>query len=275
MKSINLLSVGADIEFFVQDKTTKEVISAEDFIPGTKDLPYNFDNSNPYFAVSLDNVLAEICIPPAKNAEEFYENISKSRGFIDNFCLPKQYCTAALPSANLSEIWLNTPQASRFGCEPDFNAYTGHRNQSPRSEDKTLRSAGLHVHLGIENPTRFSKFEYKPTNKYLQIVKALDLHLAVPSILTEPPNERRRLYGKAGCFRPKKYGLEYRTLSSYFANDKGKITWVYQATKDAIDWLNSGNIVSNQLSDLLVHTIDNNDTEQAELIVKEFKLQTL
>ena len=137
------------------------------------------------------------------------------------------------------------------------------------------RSAGLHIHLGIENPARYSRFSYKPSERYTQIVKALDLHLAVPSILIEPPNERRKLYGKAGSFRPKSYGLEYRTLSSYFADDKGKITWVYQATQDAINWLNEGNVVSDQLSDLLLQTINNNDAEQADLLIKEFNLQTV
>jgi hypothetical protein len=273
MKSIALLTVGADIEYFIQHKATMEVISAEDFVPGTKDMPYVFDETNKYFAVSLDNVLAEICIPPAKNAEEFYTNINKSRAFIDQL-LPHQYCTAAMPAANLNKLWLNTPQALTFGCESDYNAYTGYRNQSPRSEDKTLRSAGLHVHLGINSPSRVSGFGYEPSARYINIVKALDLHLAIPSILVEPPNDRRKLYGKAGSFRPKSYGLEYRTLSSYLASDKEKITWVYEATKNAIEWLNSGNTVSNQLSELMVEAINTHDTEQAAILVKEFDLQT-
>jgi hypothetical protein len=273
MEQIRIITTGADIEFFLQETASNTIISAEGLIPGTKDEPFNFDESNKHFAVSLDNVLAEICIPPAKNAEEFYANIAKSRGYVDRL-LQGEYCTVALPSANLDEIWLSTPNAMTFGCMPDYNAYTGYANQPPRSNDATLRSAGMHIHVGIENPPVYDEWDYRPSEVHVNITKAMDLYLGVPAILTEPPNKRRKLYGKAGAFRPKPYGLEYRTLSSHFVSDKEKITWAYEATQKAIEWLNSGNVVTEQLSDLIRIAINENNPKQAELLVKEFNLQT-
>jgi hypothetical protein len=46
----------------------------------------------------------------------------------------------------------------------------------------------------------------------------LDLRLAVPSLIWDKDKKRRLLYGKAGCFRPKPYGMEYRTLSNAWLN---------------------------------------------------------
>ena len=60
--------VGSDVEFFLQDRTTGEVVSAEGLVKGTKEEPFFFDPENSFFATSLDNVAYEGNIPPAKTA---------------------------------------------------------------------------------------------------------------------------------------------------------------------------------------------------------------
>lgn len=108
------VQVGSDVEWFLQDKDTKEIVSAEGIIQGTKYEPFKFDDSNHFYSTSLDNVLAEGNIPPAKTATEFYKNINKLIKYINN-TIPSSLETACLPSARLNERFLLTDNAKTFG----------------------------------------------------------------------------------------------------------------------------------------------------------------
>src|SRR5690606_24428610 len=136
-------------------------------------------------------------------------------------------CTTPLPSANLDRMYLETENALTFGCQPDYNAYTMQTNLRPNTSDETLRSAGGHIHIGYKDAPEYDPEYYIPDEERANIVRALDLFIGVPSILLEPDNKRKELYGKAGAFRPKPYGLEYRTISNYYMEDKKLIEWVY------------------------------------------------
>lgn len=271
MKQIKLTGVGADVEVFVADKATGEIVSAENHIKGTKQDPFVFDPENPHFATSLDNVLAEFGIPPATNSEEFYAFLQKSLNFIDA-TLPQELCTAIQPAAYLDERWLKTRQARRFGCEPDFNAYTLTCNERPFAENKTLRSAGGHVHLGYEDAAVFNPFTYAPDEERANLVRLLDLYLGVPSVLVEPDNERKNLYGKAGAFRPKKYGLEYRTISNFYLKTKELTCWVYDQVIAAVKALNEGFLITDGLAANIQATINTNDAVTANYLIKDFNL---
>ncbi len=139
--NINLRTVGCDAEFFLMNKKTKEVISAEPYIKGSKYDPFPFDENNPHFTTSLDNVLCEVTIPPATTAKQWIAYLNKSMAFVKSF-IPNDLDLYVAPSANLDEKYLQTEHARAFGCEPDFNAYTRKQNIKPYSEDETLRSCG-------------------------------------------------------------------------------------------------------------------------------------
>lgn len=284
MNKLTNVTVGADIEVFLQNKQTKEIISAEGFIKGTKSIPYNYDPSNKYFATSLDNVLAEFCIPPARNKVEFYNYIRKSLAYINN-SIPKKYCTSAFPSYSLDPKWLQSEHSQIFGCEPDFNAYTRTVNRKPYCEDKTLRSAGGHVHVGFAAP----EFKYSPElyegenavlfytgdNQRCDVIKTLDLFVGVPSVILEPDNKRKELYGKAGCFRPKSYGVEYRTVSNFYLQSKNLILWLYNAVMSAVSFYNEGNRIDEVLGGFISEVINKNDKSSAQELIKEFNLNLL
>ena len=51
--------IGGDHELFLREKETKNIVSAEGSIKGTKDEPFNFDKRDPFACTSLDCVLAE------------------------------------------------------------------------------------------------------------------------------------------------------------------------------------------------------------------------
>jgi hypothetical protein len=270
-KLFKLTGIGADVEVFVQDKSTKEIISAEGMVKGTKQHPYVFDD-NPHFATSLDNVLAEFGIPPATNKVEFYNYLQKSLAFI-NSTLPDHICTAILPAAELDEKWLKTRQARKFGCDPDFNAYTGQENERPYSRNYNLRSAGGHIHVGYSEAFDYEHFnDYTGDPERCEVVKALDLFLGVPSVLLEPDNKRKELYGKAGAYRPKPYGLEYRTMSNFYLQSKSLTYWAYQAVTDAFKWLNEGNTVEEGFGSHVAYIINHNDKDEAQRLILDMGL---
>lgn len=277
MKKIILSAIGADVEMFLKDRLTNEIISAEGYIAGTKDEPFVFSNENKYFSTSLDNVLAEFTIPPATNAKDFVEYLTRGVNYI-NSVIPKTFCTEAFPAANLHERFLQTDQAKLFGCEPDVNAYTQWVNDSPKADDKTLRSAGGHIHLNYNDP--FDVVDLKnPNEEYMaqdtvrhNIVKALDLFLSVPFTIIEPDNKRKELYGKAGAFRPKSYGVEYRTLSNYYLSSKELTAYVFNNTMLAIEWLNAGNVITKELGEFVQQTINTNNKQDAKYLINEFKI---
>lgn len=265
------VQVGADCEVFLQNKQTNEIVSAEGIIRGTKDVPFVFDEKNQFFCTSLDNILAEFCIPPAKSAEEFYNNIQKSMEYIGS-TIPNDLCVAAVPSAILDSKYLQTEQSQIFGCEPDYNAYTQFINNRPMAENENLRSAGGHLHIGYDGAKQFDKFMYKPDKTRCDIVKTLDLFLGIPSVIMEPDNMRKELYGKAGAFRPKPYGVEYRTISNFYLANKEYTLWAYNAVNRAIEYINNGNTIDENLSWVIRDIIDNNRKGDAQQLINDFNL---
>ena len=269
MKKILNFTIGADIELFLRNKHTNEIVSAEGLIKGTKDEPYVFDKSNKYFATSLDNVLAEFCIPPANKALDFYNAIEKCVKYIRE-TIPQELTTVSYPAFVLNDKWLQTEHAQLFGCEPDFNVWARSVNQRPEAASN-LRSAGGHIHVGYDEPDM-------ETNEWL--IKALDLHLGVPSILQEPENERKSLYGKAGAFRFKDYGAEYRTISNYYLESKQLTEWAFNNTVAAIEWLNvreEKDVINtfNEWGLNIQNAINNNDKMLAETIINSFDINVI
>lgn len=260
---------GADIELFLQDKRTKEIISAEGYIPGDKYEPYVFDPTNKYFAVSLDNVSAEFCIPPARSVDEWFANINKSVDFI-NKTIPNDFCTAAIPSACLDERFLQTANAKRFGCEPDANVWLRKLNPSPKAKNTNLRSCGGHIHIGYDNASNEGDGFYVKEC----IIKAMDLFVGVPSVIQEPDNERKLLYGKAGAFREKPYGVEYRTVSNYYLASEPLTKWAYNNSKAAVDFLVERGIEEIEaVGEQIQQAINGCDKTLAGNLIRQFNIQ--
>jgi hypothetical protein len=256
--------IGADIEVFLQKKETGEIVSAEGHIKGTKDEPFIYDESSKYNAVSLDNVMAEFCINPAKTPAEFYFEIEKALKYI-NSVIPKDLETVAVPAAYLDEKYLQTENAKKFGCEPDYNAWTEVANQAPGTTGN-MRTGGGHIHIGYEESDEFLN---------LCLVKAMDIFVGVPSILLEPENERKTLYGKAGAFRHKKYGVEYRTVSNYYLQSEELTNWIFRQTEKAIEFVNSGgtNRLDAQQKEDIVNAINYNNADLARVVIDRYNVK--
>jgi hypothetical protein len=132
-------SIGADIECFLQSKQTGKIVSAEGIVKGSKSIPFNFDPSDKWYATSLDNVMAEFCIPPSFNIEEFKKGIHRSTEYINT--LDETLCSVFIPCTNMEQKYLETENAKLFGCERDLNCWTQEFNPKPVASG-TLRTAG-------------------------------------------------------------------------------------------------------------------------------------
>lgn len=254
--------MGADVEVFLQNAKTYEYISAEGIIKGSKHDPHFFVEGNPYYATSLDNVMAEFCIPPAINANDFHYYIQSAICFVEDQ-LPDNVIIKAEPSVIFNSHHLRSENANVFGCDPDYDAWKGGviNDKPDTSALPNLRSCGGHIHIGYENPNQGFNMD---------IIRAMDIFVGLPSILQEPDNKRKQLYGKAGAFRHKKYGVEYRTISNYYINSEVLTKWVFNSTHQAIDFVNKEIEISKEEGDAVIIAINKNDKSLAKTMCNYF-----
>jgi hypothetical protein len=261
MNKINNYLLGADFELFLFDKDKNEVINAKKYVKGTKEKPFNFDKSNQFWCTSLDNISMEGNIPPCTTGEEFSKSIERVINFM-NSKLPPNMVTVHDPAVYVNPAYLNTKEARTLGCMETMNAYTLHPNDPPNGESTNLRTCCTHIHLSYDNINYMTSVEW---------IKACDLFLGIPSLIIEPSNPRRELYGKAGEFRFNYKTVEYRVLSSYFSQSEELRKWVFNNAVKAIDFINEGHNV-NDISAELQQAITTNDTNIAKKLIEQFNI---
>lgn len=256
-------TIGADIEMMLEKDG--QLVSAVPLLPSSQHA-----NELPYGTVFHDNVLAEFTIKPAKSLEEFARHILENVNAIEQALSKDGVKTRIEASARYPKSELESNQAKRFGCSPDFDAYKLVHNKVAREAHETdLRSAGGHIH--------FSHPIFEDPFKVVEMVKLMDLYLGVPSILMEQSaaaKERRVLYGKAGAHRPKNYpGGEYRALSNFWMKSEDNIKWVYQQTQKCLELLLQNETVKTLgLEELEIERIINEaDTVAAQAIVDQME----
>lgn len=192
--------IGADPELFYHNG--KKFISSIDKIGGTKYEPRRLLGG---FCLQEDNVSVEYNIPPCNSVEKF---IWANQLMLDEISLLGEdygVKSVIVSSAHFDDDELADPRARVFGCDPDFDAWDLVPNPKPYCADENLRSAGGHIHVGMDDAT---------SKERIEMVRALDILLGVPLAFLDPESQRRELYGKAGACRFKEYGVEYRTPSN-------------------------------------------------------------
>jgi hypothetical protein len=215
------LMLGCDPEVFVKDSSGKHV-SAHGLIPGTKDNPLKVKDG----MVQVDGMALEFGVDPCATEDEFVTRISSVMTQLASM-LPKGYTLDVVPVVVFDEtiIRAQPPEALELGCDPDYNAYTRMTNPKPNLTDPCMRSAGGHVHFGWGK-------NFRPNGAHINACAALaiqlDNFLGVPSLGWDDNALRRALYGAAGAFRPKPYGMEYRSLSNQWLLKESTTRFVYR-----------------------------------------------
>tara|TARA_R110000822_G_scaffold302649_2_gene426978 strand:+ start:26589 stop:27395 length:807 start_codon:yes stop_codon:yes gene_type:complete len=257
MAKIKNISLGADPELFVE--RDGEIISAEGMIGGTKEEPKYISEDG--HAIQEDNIMVEFNIPPCTDEEAFVDNLTHVEEHLETL-LAVQGCSLNYSaSAEVDPKYLTTIQAKMFGCEPDFNVYLKAPN-TPPDPNGTLRSAGGHIHVGWDNPDQ---------EQSELVIYAMDITLGLPSVSLDTDTRRKEMYGLAGCFRFKDYGVEYRSLSNFWLKTEGLKRWAYQKTLEAIDLANSGlilDIIKTHGADIK-DAIDNNNVDLAQELISQ------
>ena len=256
------VTIGSDPEVFICNTKTKKVVSAIDLIPGAKGAPYTEGLPEGY-GLQTDNILAEFNIPPVRDKNSFIHHIEFMKDYIRNFVknINPDLDILCQASAKVPAKELKHPQAKEFGCMPDYCIYHEGPNVVSSAKNTTLRSCGFHIHIGYENPN---------IDTSLNILRYIDAYVGIPSILYDTDSERRKLYGKAGCFRLTDYGFEYRTLSSYWINDRTRLEFILGQLSRALNGYLSVTSIPDR--NTVQNIINNNDVDLATQIIKQYYL---
>ncbi len=262
MKLITDIKLGADPELFVWDKTKQQFKSSIGLIGAGKLRPRPM---SPGFFAQEDNVLVEFNIPPVDNRKDFIFAIESGKWQIQKL-IGDSFDLRAQASAFIPMEELQHPEAWQFGCEPDNNAWKkGEFNTRPITPMDGFRTGGGHVHFGYTvNVDAIEEFGLTINSVGVELVKQLDKYLGIPSILMDSDSERRKLYGKAGAFRPKSYGVEYRVLSSFWVQDRTHAGWVWDQSMRAVEQLAEGNLISKEAGEEIEYTINSQSVANAK-----------
>lgn len=248
--------IGCDPELFVRNPNSGAYVSAHGMIPGNKENPF----AVPDGMIQVDGMALEFGIDPAATEDEFVTRIaSVTKNLRDR--IDPGYQVVGHPTATFESAYFATvpDYAKELGCTPDFNGWTGQENQRPNA-DVEFRTGSGHVHIGWTEDQNIYDSEHFQT--CAAMARQMDYYLGIYSLLWDGDSKRRELYGKAGAFRPKPYGMEYRTMSNAWVNSEILQRWVYRAAlKGTQDLLFNGKDATNEFGDMAQKIIDNNQTD--------------
>lgn len=219
-----------------------------------------------------DNVLAEFDINPQQGFEAFDDNMQRgidlTRKVLNKMDLD---IAEGISSHIFTEAELNSFDKSAFvfGCTPDFNAFTGQKNPTPKATDQGLRTSGGHVHLGVSGAIEVT------VKTQMMLGVLCDYFLSLPAVLMDGDTRRKELYGKASAIRYKDYGIEYRSLSNFWIADKDKRKFVYDQVDKVVQQCDMETLMSlhSRLPiEKLHHIINTNDVRDADVYLNRLQL---
>lgn len=228
------LSIGADPEFFL--KKGDDFVSGHSFPCGNKSNPRKTQHGK----VQCDGVALEVNVSEAFTKTKFLLNfrgvVNDLARIVSDWDKSEAYIVAEPIAFFKKEYLTGLPiWARELGCNPDFNAYTCSQNDIPDSS-LNIRTGAGHLHLGwtedAEGLTHFSKC--------CELTKQLDYTVGLRTLLFDDDPRRRFLYGKAGSFRPKPYGVEYRVPSNAWCQSEDLAGVMYDGCTQAVNTLNDG-----------------------------------
>lgn len=233
------ITIGADPEFILMTAPVPKSTSKLSFnnyeprpitglLGGTKAKPIAVHPDYPSYMMQEDNVMAELNVPAASSGKELFRSVELGKKLMLNNIIPKlqgyhvgwsSSCVGRFPVDALK-----TPGAQRFGCDPDFDAYNDGAKCDPvvmaKGDKYEERYAGGHIHVG------WSELPSIPSNVLAMFVEA---YAYLPYLMYDQQGGRRATYGAAGRYRPKPYGIEYRTPSNFWTYDRNLGTGLLDA----------------------------------------------
>lgn len=262
MSYLQLNMLGADPELFLMKNGTPW--SIEGLLGGTKENPKPIPGLPEGFAVQEDNVAAEFNIPPCNTAEEFNRNIAVVLKYLQKVAKKHGLELCYNPDLDFPIEQVSTPHTLRMGCDPDFSVWTMQVNPRPIAPLQ-MRTAAGHVHISWKGDVS--------VETQTLVGRACDVFLGIPQVFATEKNRRRSLYGKAGCIRPKDWGIEYRTLDCSWVRDFKTRKQVFNNVCQMFFRINEDNNLINVINswgDEIQNAINEHDKDMALKIMSAF-----
>lgn len=254
-------TLGADPEYFL--KKGGKFVSAHGLLPGDKSNPTKVQ----YGATQIDGMAIEFNIEAAASEAEWMRNIDTVLAILLKDLPDYEHVFCPVAEFGLEYIRSQPEKAKELGCEPDFDAYLVAANPRPNGE-LPFRSAAGHIHFGIPETEGCAPVDDIDYIGWLAAkVRELDFYLALPSLFYDSDTKRRELYGKAGAFRPKTYGMEYRTLSNQWLGSDDLKRWAYRASQFAMEQIDKGVSLFDKYGDVQA-IVNKSDKAGAARIIK-------
>jgi hypothetical protein len=254
------ITIGADPEIFVGKRN--EIVSGHHLPFGTKETPLPTTNGS----VQVDGLALEVNVRPSKTRFEFVKNCGAVMHDLERLVkeADNEMYLVIQPTARFTPQYLESlpDTAKELGCNPDWNAYTLSENERPKA-DGNFRTAGGHIHIGWGDGFNPSSLEH--IAQCAMVAQQLDYTVGLASLDYDRDALRRELYGKAGSFRPKPYGMEYRTLSPMWLLSLQHISLVHAGCIKALRFINEDKILDTKFQGLARSVIDSGEYKWREL----------
>ncbi len=231
-------TIGCDPEIFLQDEDGNPM-SAHGIIPGTKHEPFAVTDG----AVQVDGLALELNTNPVSTNDfnAFNTNVVSVLGELKKM-VKEKYPKARFnisPVQDFGEEFLaaQPDEAKELGCDPDYNAYTMEVNPRPDGT-RPFRTGAGHLHFGWGSGIPVDNEEHHAI--CADFVRMLDATVGLVMTYLDRDPRRRELYGMAGAYRTKHYGVEYRTPSNRWLTTKASRSLVFYAARHALSYMQKG-----------------------------------
>lgn len=266
--AIRDFTVGVDPEIFLT--LDGKAVSAYGLIEGSKEKPFPV----PSGAYQVDGTAVEFNTDPVPlndfttfNAKmvtvmkELQKAVSAKGDYKFNISPVQDYDQEYLDSL--------PDESKELGCDPDYNAYTMEENPRPDGE-RPFRTGAGHIHVGWGADIPVENREHHEI--CAGFVKMLDATVGLFMTCIDRDPRRRELYGKAGAYRAKPYGVEYRFPSNVWIQEKALRKAVHTLVGKAVSYMESGASVSKatgQTEEQIRYILDNGDAFLAKQVLRK------
>jgi hypothetical protein len=279
----SISQIGADVEVFLRHAKTNEPVPVCGLLGGTKENPQyigSWGAGDSHSAVQEDNVMPEFNIRPQADPMYFSKSTKLVMDYLHKHFKEEGLVVAIEPSMVFEPKQLESKQAQTVGCDPDFNAWNMQRNQA--LDPKTLgcvRTAGGHIHVSFHVNGKLAGDVMGADGHQSRMIRMLDLMLGVPSVLLDRDTRRKQFYGKAGAYRKKHYGVEYRVLSNFWIKSDELRIWVANQVYKAVTEINmlyeegeDGNLPVDTCK-RIIQCINTNDISLAQSLIDDYQIE--
>jgi hypothetical protein len=233
--------IGTDFEAFITDQENR-VVPADNIFPSEED-SIKLGNGNEVF---YDGMQAEVKVGPSHCRGYVCDNLVQVFRRLNKDAEDKNLKLLLEPAVEINQQVMEAavdPKSRMFGCEPHLAVELGGLPEiiDVDAARHMRRYAGGHIHLGVINPDSCFHSDLNETllsaEGRLRTVKMLDIIVGNTLVMIERDQDRmrRELYGKAGTYREKPYGLEYRTPGNLWGRHPGLANLVMSLCRDAVN----------------------------------------